>query len=560
MSDQNTEYAFQTESLIIKDSKKVAVDLCLAAVVMAILAAVLSPHPSNFDLSTRRPACVNHLKQLGMVLNMYANDNDGRFPPIDNTKNNFIFEGDLFYPEYFVSEVVITRCVADPNIQWENIACLHSNQHHPGSPAGSVHPDCITDVNYIYLGWLITSDEEAAAFFEAYDKMSPGDYDKDIIVPEGKGNGGGTVIHRLRRDMEPLLKELSLDSSDVPIIWDRTFTNTQEFNHQPAGGNVLFLDGHVEFWRYPDKFPITERMSILLEEHWREPIPDCEAATLNLPRKAATAEYLEAFGVMLLAALGILAGWACSRLPKKMWAVGYVLPLLIVIAVAAARRIPALEFIPPLSWLMAGRTEFVALALACTTLLTTILLKLPDKRQRVLMGIFMVIAATYLSVAPFLLPPLLRTYQLRLGSNFDSYDVCLQSNHYNCGAAAAVTALKWVGISAQEGEIAVIAGTNPASGTQPDLLAKALQDAYEKRGLSCEYRLFDSVAELKEAGITIALIKLNLVTDHHVAILEVTDDEVIIGDPLEGKRSISHAEFEKIWRYSGIVLRKEEME
>jgi predicted double-glycine peptidase len=50
------------------------------------------------------------------------------------------------------------------------------------------------------------------------------------------------------------------------------------------------------------------------------------------------------------------------------------------------------------------------------------------------------------------------------------------------------------------------------------------------------------------------------VTDHHVAILEVTDDEVIMGDPLEGKRSISHSEFEKVWRFSGIVLRKEEME
>ena len=28
----------------------------------------------------------------------------------------------------------------------------------------------------------------------------------------------------------------------------------------------------------------------------------------------------------------------------------------------------------------------------------------------------------------------------------------------------------------------------------------------------------------------------------------------------KGKRSISHAEFEKIWRFSGIVVRKEEME
>ena len=28
-----------------------------------------------------------------------------------------------------------------------------------------------------------------------------------------------------------------------------------EFNHVPAG-NVLFMDGHVEFMRYPGEFPI----------------------------------------------------------------------------------------------------------------------------------------------------------------------------------------------------------------------------------------------------------------------------------------------------------------
>jgi hypothetical protein len=544
---------------MMNSKQRTIIDLCIAAVVLAIFVAVISPYPSNLAFSTGVPPCLNHLKQLGLVLNMYANENHGWFPPIDDTTNNFIFDGNVLYPEY-LSDVFIMGCKADPDIQWGHISRLRSNQHHPEFSAGWVHPDCITDMYYIYLGWLITSDVEAEAFFEAYDKMSPEDYDKDIIVPEGKGNGGGTIIHHLRRDMEPLLQELSLEPSQVPIMWDRTFTDTRNFNHQPAGGNVLYMHGHVRLYRYPGEFPISEKMSVLLEERRRDPIPDCEVATLDLPRKAATSSYFEAVGVMLLVALGVLLGWVFARLPKRLWVVGYVFPLFIVIAVAAARRVPALEFVPPISRLMAGRTEFVALALACTTLLTTVLMKLPGRRPRIILGIFMAIAASYLSVAPFIMPPFLRDNQLALWTNFDSYGVCLQSNHYNCGPAAAVTALKWLGISSEEGEMAVLAGTNPASGTQPDLLAAALQDAYGEHGLSCEYRLFDSVAELKEAGITIALIKLNLVTDHHVAILEVTDDEVIIGDPLEGKRSISHAEFEKIWRFSGIVLRKEEVE
>jgi len=33
----------------------------------------------------------------------------------------------------------------------------------------------------------------------------------------------------------------------------------------PAGGNVLFMDGHVEFMRYPGKWPMTEETVEILE-------------------------------------------------------------------------------------------------------------------------------------------------------------------------------------------------------------------------------------------------------------------------------------------------------
>ncbi len=37
----------------------------------------------------------------------------------------------------------------------------------------------------------------------------------------------------------------------------------QEFNHVPGGSNVLYLDGHVDFVRYPDEWPINRSMAIL---------------------------------------------------------------------------------------------------------------------------------------------------------------------------------------------------------------------------------------------------------------------------------------------------------
>ena len=36
-------------------------------------------------------------------------------------------------------------------------------------------------------------------------------------------------------------------------------------NHIPGGSNVLFMDGHVEFVKYPGKFPMT---SVVAENVW----------------------------------------------------------------------------------------------------------------------------------------------------------------------------------------------------------------------------------------------------------------------------------------------------
>lgn len=42
--------------------------------------------------------------------------------------------------------------------------------------------------------------------------------------------------------------------SEIFIVWDRISTTVTDFNHVPGGCNVLYMDGHVEF----DKFPSEE--------------------------------------------------------------------------------------------------------------------------------------------------------------------------------------------------------------------------------------------------------------------------------------------------------------
>ena len=41
-------------------------------------------------------------------------------------------------------------------------------------------------------------------------------------------------------------------------VGNKNSAGSQKFNHIPGGSNVLGMDGHVEFTKYPGKFPVTE--------------------------------------------------------------------------------------------------------------------------------------------------------------------------------------------------------------------------------------------------------------------------------------------------------------
>ncbi|MCK5472458.1 MAG: hypothetical protein KAI59_00380, partial [Planctomycetes bacterium] len=66
-----------------------------------------------------------------------------------------------------------------------------------------------------------------------------------------------------------------------------------------------------------------------------------------------------------------------------------------------------------------------------------------------------------------------------------------------------------------------------------------------------------SLEQLKNAGITLAVLRDTFITDHCVAVLEVSENLVKIADPQFGMQLIPHERFKQMWRYSGIVLKRE---
>ena len=265
---------------------------------------------------------------------------------------------------------------------------------------------------------------------------------------------------------------------------------------------------------------------------------------------------MDTAGLVLLAVLGVYLGRTFSGLKSLAWLIGFGIPLLFLVMVGLTRYFFLLTFVVPFSWVTAGRLEYVLSALMIPMLLTTPLLRLPRKPLRFLLMVLMVVAVVYYSILPMVVPYFLRAEQEKLISRVLDGGYFLQSTNYNCGPAAAATALWQLGVEASEGEIAILSYANPISGTPDDVLCSALQKRYGEEGILCERRPLRTIEELKEAGLTLVVIKYSYQFDHYVTVLEVTDDEVIVADPQVGKTSLSHAAFMEKWRRCGIVLKR----
>ncbi|MBP8130002.1 MAG: DUF1559 domain-containing protein [Candidatus Hydrogenedentes bacterium] len=90
---------------------------------------------------------------------------------------------------------------------------------------------------------------------------------------ESHGNGGGDTVYRLREGIERFLitdinnpAAAAQAQSTVFVMIDQLGTagTITLYNHVPGGCNVMYLDGHVDFIRYPGGQPINRPMANIM--------------------------------------------------------------------------------------------------------------------------------------------------------------------------------------------------------------------------------------------------------------------------------------------------------
>jgi prepilin-type N-terminal cleavage/methylation domain-containing protein/prepilin-type processing-associated H-X9-DG protein len=203
----------------------------------------------------------------------------------------FVFDGPAMYPEYLTDPMSLI-CPSDANTSRsinEGDGIWYDQDVLASTGEANWDPCAFTPESYIYFGWAfsdipgrdylalgadpndpaITAQNLVPTYINLFFVLAllaqvsdvaneSGSYDEDIEAP------GMETLYRLREGIERFyITDINnpgasaRSQSQISVMGDFITSFVNDFSHVPGGSNVLYLDGHVAFQRYPAAFPVT---------------------------------------------------------------------------------------------------------------------------------------------------------------------------------------------------------------------------------------------------------------------------------------------------------------
>jgi prepilin-type N-terminal cleavage/methylation domain-containing protein/prepilin-type processing-associated H-X9-DG protein len=232
------------------------IELLVVIAIIAILASMLLPALARAKESAKRIQCVNHLRQLGLALTLYADENEGLFPVRGRVRwITALYDG--------YGDIKLLRCPSDTSpghtFGWNNSPGeFLTAQAEAGNPVAGVNPD-MAPRSYIING------------FNDYFKgltQSNGMPEQAISEPSE------TVVFGEKEGDPPENGHFWMDSYAMDDLIQVNQSRHMAGKGRAGGSNYAFADGSARYMRFGTTFspinlwavnPLTRQIGITMD-------------------------------------------------------------------------------------------------------------------------------------------------------------------------------------------------------------------------------------------------------------------------------------------------------
>lgn len=287
------------------------VEFMITMSLIAVMMAIALPALGRAREAVLRTYCMNNMRELGRMFIMYSDDNQGEYPPgaenhiwgervlpvnekFHTIRNNYTLDTlamrgyledykiltcraariEFDYPwDWWFTDVTFTDAHVEPGIASQPAF----RQQLPKIRQPRPDLECLTNQMYTYIPFAVGSESEMLFLFNELDAaMDEGliDFmDEDFQTYVGfVGTAGTNQFLRVRQGIERTyitdLNNVAASyraESSIPVLFDTaSLFGTLNWNHIAApGGNVLYMDGSVQYVRFAEEsaaFPYTPDM------------------------------------------------------------------------------------------------------------------------------------------------------------------------------------------------------------------------------------------------------------------------------------------------------------